>query len=61
MKYLVMIVALLVLPGCASEVDKCVDAGMKSTINENPDITKENKDRSEWLHRMDCLKAQSGK
>ena len=56
----VVVVAVLVLSGCASEVDKCVDAYMKSydLNNVNPDQAKR-AGREANVRRV-CLAAQSG-
>jgi hypothetical protein len=43
----------LAIMGCRSEVDKCVDAWVKSYSKTSPDV--------EAVARIECLKAQAGK
>lgn len=49
------------LAGCSSEVDKCVDAGLKSLTLNYPNATSAEKAQAEGNYRIICLKAQSGK
>lgn len=56
-----MNIAVLMLAGCASEIDKCVDAGMKSAAIEFPDLNAAEKARLESDFRIRCLEANSGK
>jgi hypothetical protein len=50
---LILLLTLLVLSGCKSEVDKCVDAFVKSQSDKSGAI--------EFAGRIICLKAQAGK
>jgi hypothetical protein len=64
MKRLILLMNVLVLMGCQSEVDKCVEAQMnvykKTPLFLNPQgaLTEE---QAVAKARIDCLKAQAGK
>lgn len=64
MKRLILLMNVLVLIGCQSEVDKCVEAQMnvykKTPLILNPQggLTEE---QAVATARIDCLKAQAGK
>ncbi len=60
MKYVLML-AILMMSGCASEVDKCVDALVKVYKLDYPKSTKEDIAFEEAEARMHCLKIASGK
>jgi hypothetical protein len=61
MKYLLVIVFLAFLGGCQSEIDKCVESGIKSEKTFGPYKTAEEEIRESHKMRLECLKAQSGK
>lgn len=60
MKYLLAVVALLILAGCSSDVDKCVKAGMKSEIDPSEKLSKQGMAMLESQWRIICLRAKSG-
>jgi hypothetical protein len=47
-----LLIMLLMLTGCKSEVDKCVDAFMKAQGDKSGAV--------EYVGRISCLKAQAG-
>jgi hypothetical protein len=59
MKYVLML-AILMMSGCASEVDKCVEANIKARLMKLPNHTEKDKVEIESLARLACLKANSG-
>ena len=60
LKLSIIVVAVLLLSGCASEVDKCVKSFMKVYELENPKATKYDKAHEEASAREHCLKISSG-
>jgi hypothetical protein len=59
---MLMIVFLLCLTGCKSEIDKCVDANMDyyyTYKKEHPDAISPEKAKATW--QLECLRAQAGK
>jgi hypothetical protein len=48
-----LLIMLLMLTGCKSEVDKCVDAFMRGSVDKGAS--------QEFAGRIVCLKAQAGK
>ena len=60
MKYELML-AILMMSGCASEVDKCVDALVKVYKLDFPKSTQNEIAEEEAQARMHCLKIASGK
>jgi|GEM_PF-6485081 len=58
---LACVLTAVALAGCSSEVDKCVDAGLKSLALNYPNATSAEKAQAEGNYRIICLKAQSGK
>jgi hypothetical protein len=49
------------LAGCSSEIDKCVDAGVKSASMNYPNMSEAEKASIERSYRIACLRAQAGK
>jgi hypothetical protein len=61
-KKLSFLICILILAGCKSEVDKCVDANMDYYYEykkKNPDAISPEKAKATW--HLECLKAQAGK
>jgi protein involved in sex pheromone biosynthesis len=56
MKTILIMAAVLVLSGCASEVDKCVEANVKLNLINNPNHTDKDKARFEETARLACVK-----
>lgn len=65
MKYLIFLIAMLLLNGCSkSEIDKCVEAQLKSDSYDckgDRACIKEWEDMFEGDYRRICLKAAAGK
>lgn len=61
MKIIAMIAFVMMLAACQSEIDKCVDAGVKADSVNYPNLTKAERVENEYLYRMRCLRAQGGK
>jgi PBP1b-binding outer membrane lipoprotein LpoB len=59
MKKSALLLAIMFLNGCSSEVDKCVAAFMKRFDNESPKSTKAERDEEEAKMRYACLKVAS--
>ena len=59
MRYVLMLV-ILMMSGCASEVDKCVDALVKVYKLDFPKSTQHEIAEEEAQARMHCLKIASG-
>jgi hypothetical protein len=60
MKVFLIVVAMM-LSGCQSEIDKCVDSGIKSEKTFGPYQNAQEEIRRSHEIRLQCLKAQSGK
>jgi hypothetical protein len=61
LKHGVIVVAVMVLAGCASEVDKCVEANIKARLMKLPNHTEKDKVQVEALARLACLQANGGR
>ena len=58
MKKFLIFGTMFVLLGCQSEIDKCVDAGLRAN---EPYKTAQDKSQKELEFRIFCLKASTGK
>jgi hypothetical protein len=58
MKFFFICATAFILLGCQSEIDKCVDAGLRAN---EPYKTAQEKSETEMQFRMACLKASAGK
>jgi len=59
MKFIAIVLVVFSLLGCQSEIDKCVEAGMKSSESNKKTPTEKASD--EFGYRQYCLKAAAGK
>jgi hypothetical protein len=58
MKKVFIFVTMFILLGCQSEIDKCVEVGLKGN---EPFESAKDKAYWEFQYRVGCLKASSGK
>lgn len=57
----IALLLILLLTGCSSEVDKCVESAIKSLNINLPNSTAGEKAEAERNFRIICMKAQVGK
>ena len=60
MKYVLMITILLLVSGCQSDIEKCINAGMKVEKNFKPNMPKAEIEEHEYIKRLTCMRAQGG-
>ena len=59
MKFLIVFFSVFSLLGCQSEIDKCVNAGLKASESDKKSSSEKASD--EFAYREYCLKAAAGK
>lgn len=61
MKKILAVFLTLCMSACSSEIDKCVQTGMKAYELMNPGYTVDKRAQAEARWRIACLEAASGK
>jgi hypothetical protein len=56
-----LVASLVAIAGCSSEIDKCVDAGVRAVSLNYPSMSPAEKADVEKNYRLACMKAQAGK